>query len=300
MGVARRATCLAGLKEVCLFDYKSASFVVAALAIGSVLNAADVKPIISAADIGDALVLAAPPRESAEEAIRIYQPLVDYLVRVTGKRIVFRYPRTWGVYRTEMINGRYDLVFDGPHFNSYRAEKMGHRVLVKLSDNREFAIIARKDEKIGTLDELVGRTMCVNPPPNLGTLVALSQFDNPARQPILVPAKGWNKVYSGVTSGRCVSGAIAFSSLEAFDKDHSTKVLFKSKSMPEQALSAGPRVSAADQAKIIAALTSPDGVAPTEKLRAAAKGGDRFVATDNQEYAGIASVLKREWGFYDN
>lgn len=274
-------------------------FIGVALLMASAAYGAD-SGSITAPSSNDAWIFSAPPRESPEEAVRVYQPLIDYLSKVTGKRIVLKYPRTWGVYRTEMINGRYDLVFDGPHFNGYRAEKLHHTVLVKLSDAREFVIVARKDEKVTAPADLAGRTFCTQSPPNLAALVALSQFDNPQRQPILVPTKGFDKIYSGVVSGRCAGGVLSTSNLDVLDKDGVLKVLYKSPSMPEQALSAGPRVSAADKAKIVTALTSPEGVVPTEKLRAAAKGGASFLAANNREYAGLGDLLKREWGFYDN
>jgi ABC-type phosphate/phosphonate transport system substrate-binding protein len=138
------------------------------------------------------------------------------------------------------------------------------------------------------------------PPPNLAALVALSQFDDPKKQPVLVPAKGWDKVYSGLMSGRCMGGVFPASNLQVIDKDNAMRVLYKSAPVPEQALSAGPRVSPADQAKIAAALVAPEALEPTEKLRATAKGGDKFISANNAEYAGLARLLKKEWGFYDN
>ena len=69
--------------------------------------------------------------------------------------------------------------------------------------------------------------------------------------------------------------------------------------MPDQAISAGPRVSPADQAKIVAALTAPEAAGPTEKLRAAFRGGDRLVAAKNEEYAPWADLLRGQWGFFD-
>jgi ABC-type phosphate/phosphonate transport system substrate-binding protein len=283
-----------------MLDGKSLTLLIPALLFCGALGAADVKAVNpSKFELTDALIFAAPPRESAEEAVRIYQPMVEYLSKAIGKRIVFKYPRTWGVYRTEMINDRYDLVFDGPHFISYRVEKLGHNVLAKLSDTREFVVVTRKDEKVQTTADLVGRTFCVQPPPNLAALIALSQFDDARRQPVLVPTKGWDKVYNGILSGRCVAGVFPESNLQAIDKERVMKVLYKSPAMPEQALSASPRVSAADQAKIIAAMTAAESAAPTERVRATAKGGERFVRADNKEYTGIASLLKKQWGFYD-
>jgi len=271
----------------------------AALLASGGLYAADIKPSSALkTPAGETLIFSAPPRESPEEAARTYQPIADYLSKAIGKRVVYKYPRTWGVYRTEMINDRYDIVFDGPHFNSYRAEKLKHNILVRFPENREFAIIVRKDDKLTAVSDLAGRTFCSPPPPNLATLVALSQFDNAPRQPVIVPAKGWAAVYDGVISGKCNGGVLPTGNLQALDKDGLAKVVFKSQAVPEQAFSAGPRLSSADQNKIVAALTAPEAAGPTERLRAAAKSGDRLVAASNQEYVGLSELLKKEWGFY--
>lgn len=283
-----------------MFTSKTLPVAVAALLASGTLSAADIRPVsLSKSSAGSqTLIFAAPPRETPEEAARIYQPIADYMSKTIGKKIVFKYPRTWGVYRTEMINGRYDIVFDGPHFNGYRAEKLKHNILVKFPEAREFAVIVRKDEKLANTQELAGRTFCAPSPPNLAALVALAQFDNATRQPVLVPSKGWAAVYEGVISGKCMGGVLPVGNLNALDKSSAVKVVFKSPAVPEQAFSAGPRLTPTEQAKLVAALTAPEAAGPTEKLRAAAKSGDRLIAASNQEYAGLGELLKKEWGFY--
>ena len=245
-----------------------------------------------------ALVFTAPPRETPEQGQEIYQPIADYLSKVIGKKIVYRHPGTWGVYRTEMLKGSYDLVFDGPHFNSYRMEKLNHNILVKIPERHEFAVIVRKEQKFSALSQMAGYTFCTHAPPNLGTLVLLSQFDNPARQPVIINTKGWENIYEGVVSGKCVGGVLPLANLKKYDRTGVTRLVFKAPVMPNQAFSAGPRIAPKDQAKIAAALTSPDAAAPTARLRAAYRVGDSFALADNQEYRGLAVYLRNEWGYY--
>lgn len=248
----------------------------------------------------DVLVFTAPPRETAAEGIVRYAPIAEYLSKVTGKKIIYRHPGTWGVYRTKMLRGEYDLVFDGPHFNSYRADKLNHNILVKIPKRHEFVVIVNKNEtRFSDLQKMGGRTFCTHAPPNLGTLVLLNQFTNPARQPVIINTKGWKKIYDGVVSGRCTAGILPILNLKKYDAAHNqAKILFKAEALPNQAFSAGPRVSAEDQAKIAAALVAPEAATPTAKLRAAYKVGANFAQTNNQEYRGIAAFLKNEWGYY--
>lgn len=246
----------------------------------------------------ETLVFSSPPRESAEEGNQIYQPIAEYLSKVTGKKIVYQHAGTWGVYRSEMLRGSYDLVFDGPHFNSYRSEKLNHNILVKIPEGHEFVIIVRQNEKFTNAQQLAGRTVCTHAPPNLGALVLLSQFDNPARQPVIKSTDGWNKIYEGVATGRCVAGILPLRLFKKFDTKGQAKIVYKARSLPDQALSAGPRVSPEIQVRIAQALLAPEAAEPTAKLRAAYKAGPSLVQANNQEYAGLGDFLRNEWGYY--
>jgi ABC-type phosphate/phosphonate transport system substrate-binding protein len=246
----------------------------------------------------DTLIFTSAPRESAVEGAKIYGPVADYLGKVLGKKVVYRHPGTWGAYRSEMLRGDYDIIFDGPHFNSYRVEKLNHNVLVRLPGLHGFAVVTRKSEKYTTLTQMGGRSFCTHAPPNLGTLVLISQFDNPSRQPYLITMDGWENIYKGVISGRCVGAVLPGGQLKKLDKDDSLRVVYKTPTMPPNAISAGPRLTLEEQAKISAALLSPDADRPLEALRASWKITEKLVATNNQEFIGIADYLKSEYGYY--
>lgn len=267
---------------------------------GGLSAAEPTKPSIAAPIGKDTLIFTAPPRETPEAGARIYQPVADYLSKVIGKPIVYQHPRSWGLYRTEMLMGRYDVVFDGPQFNGYRVEKLGHNMIAKLPEVRDMYIIVRKDEKLTAVSELAGRTVCTQVPPNLDGLVALMPFENPSQYPVIVPVKGREAIYQGVITGRCTGGVLPSPDLRTFDKDGvATRIVFKSQPVLDQAMSAGPRISPADQAKMAAAMVAPQAEEPTEKLRTRFRGGDRFYPATNAEYAAMAPLLKNEWGFAD-
>jgi ABC-type nitrate/sulfonate/bicarbonate transport system substrate-binding protein len=261
---------------------------------------ADGKPAPAATEqvaAASVIILTSPPRETAEEAELLYKPIADYLSQVIGKRVVYKYPGTWGVYRTEMLNGSYDIVFDGPHFVDYRVQKLQHNLLAKMPEIHEFVIIAHKDEPLKSIADLAGKTFCSEPPPNLGALVALAQFENPSRQPVVVPTKGWGGIYEAVTARRCAAGVLPLANLKKFDKDGLARILFKNQGLPNQAFSAGPRVTLEDQAKISAAMTAPEASGPTEKLRTRFNVGESFVSATNAEYNGVSQYLRNEFGF---
>ena len=252
------------------------------------------------ADKATPLVFSAPPRETADVADEKYKPIAEYLSKVIGRKIVYKYPSTWGIYRTEMLSGKYDLIFDGPHFNSYRAQYLNHNILAKIPANHQFVVITKKGEKrFNHLKELAGRTFCTHAPPNLGTLTLLNEFDNPARQPVILSTNGWKKIYTGVISGQCVAGILPKLNLEKYDaKGTHTNIVFQAKVLPNQAFSAGPRISAQEQMKIAQALVAPEASGPTAKLRFTYKVGKRFAPARNKEFVGVSAFLKSEWGYF--
>jgi ABC-type phosphate/phosphonate transport system substrate-binding protein len=245
-----------------------------------------------------ALVFTSPPRESPAEGQAMYAPIARYLGKTIGRNVVYRHPGTWGAYRSEMLRGDYDIVFDGPHFIGYRAERLQHNALAKLPGRHEFAIVTRRGEKFTTAAQMGGRTFCAHAPPNLGTLLLMSQFDNPARQPAIMPTEGWDRIYAGVIAGRCAGAVLPTAILQTLDTRHELKIVFRSEPLPNQGFSAGPRLSPAEQAKLVAALLAPEAAAPLAKLRAAFKVNEQLVAADNREYAGLGRLLRNEFGYY--
>jgi hypothetical protein len=138
----------------------------------------------------DIITLSAPPRDSEEEGRRRFEPLAEYLSKTLGKKVVYRHPGSWGVYQGAMQKGAYDLVFDGPHFNGWRMEKLDYSVLVKAPGDFSQVVVVRKDNTASDLKRLAGRKVCAHEPPNLGTLIMQGAFDNPARQPLIVVVHG--------------------------------------------------------------------------------------------------------------
>jgi ABC-type phosphate/phosphonate transport system substrate-binding protein len=248
----------------------------------------------------NALVLSAPPRDTPEDGIRRFGPVADYLSKALGRKVVYRHPGSWGVYQGAMQRGAYDLVFDGPHFNGWRLEKLGHHVLVKLPGDFPQAVVVRSDEsQITQLKQLAGRMVCAHAPPNLGTLVMLNEFDNPARQPVIRVTDGYNRIYQALLDGKCTAAVLPAGHVKKSDKDsRHTRIIFQGSSMPNQAFSAGPRLSAEEREKITQALLAPEAENALAKFREAYSLGKQLVRAQDQEYANLGQYLKDQWGYY--
>lgn len=245
------------------------------------------------------LVFSAPPRESHDTAMRTYGPIADYLSRAIGKPVVFRHAGNWLTYQTEMQKGAYDLVFDGAHFNGWRAAKLQHRPLAKLPGEHVFVVVTKKsNQRINDLKHLTGARVCAMDPSNLGTLTLLNEFANPARQPVLVNINGWSNIYRAMLAEKCVAAVMPLLNFEKYDGDAQAKILFRSKAVPNQAFSAGPRVSSEDQDRIAQALLSANAEGPTATLRSLYAGEGGLVRANKDEYLGLAVMLRDVWGYF--
>ena len=245
------------------------------------------------------LVFSAPPRESAEAGAAIYKPIADYLSTTLGKSVIYKHSGNWLTYQTEMQKGSFDIVFDGPHFNGWRADKMHHNTLVKIPGDHVFVVVIRKDNtSISELKQLSGRRVCGMASPNLGTLTMLNQFDNPSRQPVLVDTEGWDNIYKGVISGQCVAAVMPLNNLHRYDMGGTfTRVVYRGAALPNQAFSAGPRVTPEDQTKITRALLAKEAAPVTERLRTAFAVDGALLPASKDEYVAMGGMLKDVWGY---
>ena len=244
------------------------------------------------------LVFSAPPRESQSGGADSYAPLAQYLSKVTGQKVIYKYSDNWLSYQNEMQKGTYDLVFDGPHFVGWRMAKLGHVPLVKFPGNLSFVVIVKKtDNRFNSITQLAGRTICAHAPPNLATLTVLYEFKNPARQPFIIDTQGFPAAYKGVVSGKCVAAILQAKLAAELDKEaHATRVVYQSEPLPNQALSAGPRVQPEMQQKIIRALLSESGKAAAGALLERFKMKE-FVPASDKEYIGLGVLLQDVRGF---
>lgn len=249
--------------------------------------------------LNNTLVLSAPPRGTLADETLNYQPVADFLSRIVGKKVVYQHSDNWLSYTSDMTKGKFDLVFDGPHFNGWRMEKQNHTPLVKLPEDFIFVVIVKTDNTaVQNMKKLAGQRICAHAPPNLGTLTMLKQFDNPSRQPLIIEVQGWDKSYNSLMAGKCVATVIPVKIKEKMDKSNLTRILYTSQALPNQAISAGPRIAPEIQAKLKQALLSEEGKAATAKLRSAYAGKD-FVSATREEYAGLGIYLN-DSPYYSN
>lgn len=241
----------------------------------------------------------APPRESEEKGHHYYQPIAEYLTRATGEKFVYEYAPSWATYAKKMKTGQYDLVFDGPHFVSWRIENIQHQVLVKLPQQHIWRVVARKDDPtVNSIEDLEAKKVCGPASPNFGTLTMFSHFTNPVREPVHIITKGWKDGYNGVLDDKCQATVLPKTNHEKYDPNGSqTKVVHQHDPYPNQAFTAGPQMSDELKERVRQALLSPEGQQAMTRLRERYAGGRDLISANDAEYAEVNRVLDRAVGF---
>lgn len=244
-------------------------------------------------------VFTSAPRENVEESITVYQPIVDFLTKVTGEKFVLRNTSNWTDYTIAMKNQEFDVVFDGAHFVSWRIKNINHEIIAKLPELLIWRLVSLKDRPdINSLGDMVGKKMCAPASPNFGYLIMMSHFTDPDREPKQVVTKSWKDGYDAVMKGECDAAVMPKANHLKFDPDFAkSKAVYTHLPYPNQAITAGPRLSSAMKIKIRNAILSDEGQAAASLLRDRFAPGAFLVAADNEEYEGISMVLKRAENF---
>jgi ABC-type phosphate/phosphonate transport system substrate-binding protein len=258
------------------------------------------------AQAAEPLVFTAPPRGSAENEAKTYTPIAKLLSDATGKQIVYKHPGNWLQYQSQMRAGKYDLVFDGPHFVSWRIKQLDHEAIARIPGKLVFAVVVQKDnQKLKTVNDLGAKLVCGLAPPNLATLSLYNEFDNPLRQPQIREVNSFPEGFKTMLAGKRCQAAVMRDKLAARlnkEADNAGKIIWTSKGVANQGFSAGPKFTAEDKQKMRDALLSDQ--APTQLktfFDRFVKGKQRkLLPVQGKEYATTYLLLRDVHGFEIN
>lgn len=238
------------------------------------------------------IILTAPPRESADAGHELYQPLAASLSELLGEKVIYQHPGTWHNYQKQLQSDAYDIVFDGPHFAAWRMTSLQAKPLVRLPGSLRFVLVTTtKEQNITAAKDLVGKSVCTLPSPNLGALTLYSMYPNPVTQPDFLPTKGGfkqvtKKLLKGECRGAIMRSSFYYKKLPAKTRDR-LKVLKESSPIINQGITVSRRVSETAQTKMLRALTTHSGTAAMRPiLDRFAHKANAFVPARQEEYVG--------------
>jgi len=243
------------------------------------------------------IIFSAPPREKAAIGEKYYGPIADALSEILGEKVVYEHPKSWIQYARDMRLGRYDIVFDGPHFAAWRIKNVQHVPIVRLKGNLHFYILAKKEDiAIKGMINLVGSGICGLASPNLGTVSVFELYENPIVQPnINIIKGGMRKVLRKFLDGECRAAVVRdklYNKLSSGQRSK-IKIVAKSKKMPNQSITVNKRLKKSTRDKIKAFFLSGHGIDASDNLLDRfSKKNKVWIATSKKEFKGLEYWLE--------
>lgn len=241
------------------------------------------------------ITLVAAPRGSEADETALYGPLAAYLEQKVGRPVRYVYIADWLSYRKAIKDNNYDIYFNGPHFSGWLLVYRQHRLVARLVESHTFVAITKAGNFHATkIKDLAGRASCLHAPPNLGTEIFNSAFDNPARQPHTILITGWKAAFEGVVAGRCAGAVLPDTVLNKLNGTNEVKVIHRFPSIANQALTVTNRLPSTVIEDLRAAMRAPSAnVVGAKLLSAYASKG--FVEAKEADYTSAADFLKDDF-----
>ncbi len=245
------------------------------------------------------LLLTAPPRENAKQGEALYGPLAAYLTNLLGEEVVYQHPRDWLRYQRDIRRDKFDIVFDGPHFASWRVLHLNHIPVAKLPGKLDFYFIAHKtDDHITEPKSLILKKVCAIPPPNLTSLVLLNVLNSPIREPLIKSVKGGMKaVFAQLKNRECVAAVVRqdyFNKRLSPDERALYKIIYTSPSMPNQVVTVSSRLKKTQVEKITNVLMRPEAIDEVKPIlkRFGGKKVKGFETAHKKDFIGQNELLE--------
>ena len=247
-------------------------------------------------------ILSAPPRENAQLGEQTYGPLAEFISRMLGEPVVYEHPSGWARYANDMRVGKYDIVFDAPHFAAWRVKNLNHIPVVRLPGELQFLVVAKKENsRLNKIRDLLSVETCALASPNLGTVTYYNMFTNPISMPRIYETKGgFNGVYNAFKQGLCDAALLRdnfYGQLSPEEKAN-LKVIETSRALPNQVITISQRL-ANKKTLILHKLLSPDGKkAAAVLLERFGKPDDVLIPTSMEEIDNLDTMLTGVvWGW---
>ena len=144
----------------------------------------------------DTLTFSIIPTEETIQELTIYKPVIDYLSKMTGKKVEFYMPTSYSTVVEALIGKWVDVAVLGPYsyviandkdpdvqvFSTY-AKKPGH--IQEEGPGYKAALVSRKDSKFTTIESLKGSVIGLTDPASTsGNLVPRVVFTKVINQPL--------------------------------------------------------------------------------------------------------------------
>lgn len=251
---------------------------------------------VNAVKVAD-IRFAVQPIMNPEATRAAYQPLADYLSKMTGKTIELVTSNDYLDYWVRMKSGReFNLVLDAPFYTDYRIQKQGHAPLVKVPGSISNSLVSLSSSGILDVSELVGKEVAIITPPSPTSLILQRLFPNASRQPLIVAVKSSEQAIEMVLNGKAQAALVPTPlAAQAMESGKDLYTIVTTDPIPHIAFTAGPEIDTDTRQKLTKALLEATQTPEGQEILKAIGFADGFEPASAELYLGYSKHLYEQW-----
>lgn len=252
------------------------------------------------------LVLSGSPSiQDRSELNTRYTELATQLTEALGEPVRYVAPINEAGYAQEIRKGSYDILIDGPHLAAWRSAKGIHKPVVQSDIPLTFLVVVpASNTSTKSPEQLIGKSVCAQPSPNLSNLMFMNLYPNPMQLPNVRVVEGFKPIAAKVIKGECSAGVLNAAFYEKTlgkDEQAQLRIVYNTRPLPGHILTVSDKVSDAKREALQKRLTGADPA--TDKLAqamtsAGVRGGEptktRWQAVKPESIKGLDQLLVQQ------
>ncbi len=241
-------------------------------------------------------LVSVPAAIGADEAAQLATDLADLLSSRTGETFAVANHDNALDYLDELQNGRFALVFEGPHVLGALARRGLLEPVAEFMHPLSFVVVVSTAQNgIYQLADLAGKPLCGGTIPDLFAMSLLATIDNPTREPVIVPAGDARHRVRRLLGGRCRAATLQtdrYLAMDQADGADDLRVIYKSREMPGFGAGVSVDLPPSLRQGIAGVLLSAEGRDATRALAVALFGTDAPLAGGRAgRFAALAPLM---------
>lgn len=204
------------------------------------------------------------PQQSAMEMIKKWQPVVNYLEKATGDKIILKIERSIPDFEKVLYSGGYDIAYMNPYHYVIAHKRQGYSAGVRDEKNLVGILVVRKGDGIRDISMLKGKEFLF-PAPDAFAATLLVKYELLKKYGIDINKEkkyryvnSHDSVYKGVARGIGDGGGgieRTFNDLKDAEAKESLVILYKTKAYPSHPFAFYPSISEVQKEKFVKAIT---------------------------------------------
>ncbi|MDP3587154.1 MAG: phosphate/phosphite/phosphonate ABC transporter substrate-binding protein [Sulfuricurvum sp.] len=212
---------------------------------------------------GENLTFGIVPQQSPMKLMQDWKPIVDYLEKATGDKIILKVERSIPEFEKILYSGGYDIAYMNPYHYVVAHKKQGYNANVRDEKNLIGILVVRKESGISDISMLKGKQFLF-PSPDAFAATLVNKYELFKKYGINVEhgekfryVNSHDSVYKGVSRGvGDVGGGVqrTFDDLNDIKAKESLIIIYKTKAYPSHPFAMKPSMSDKTKTKLAKAF----------------------------------------------